>query len=175
MEKLYKLTDEKGGTCGGMQWGVNVTHRANPPLNYWESRITKGKIVVKNVTKEQAKKKRIKREPRLCTDTVIHAYRNKNLAFLINYRHAGFPEPRIYSARGKVVVDDGAKVGCLQLTTIRKLQKPKWIGHKKERLVRKRFSDLSDSNFDSNVWGSIHYTYIDYAKLADQAVKEVMG
>ena len=44
--------------------------------------------------------------PALCSGTVLHAYKDKNLAFLLNPIHADIKNPLIFSAEGDVVVDN---------------------------------------------------------------------
>jgi hypothetical protein len=91
---LYKLTDEKGQTHGGTQWGEEVTHKARE----------RGKA--------------------LCTESVIHCYRHPLLAVLFNPIHADFRTPLLWEATGRVVADDGLKVGCKKVTTIRQIPLP---------------------------------------------------
>jgi hypothetical protein len=111
---LYKLTDKNDQTHNYMQWGVNVTHEL--PL---------------------------KDNPQLCSDQVIHAYRNINLAILLNPIHAGYIPFNIWEANGKVEVEDYGKVGCFQLETITKLNIPDWyIDEEKRRTVQVQFAVL---------------------------------
>jgi len=113
VEKLYKLTDPDGKTHSGMQWGPGVTHTLPRKEN-----------------------------PRLCTEDVIHAYRDPNLAFLLNPVHGNYLKPQLWQAKGEVVVEDWGKVGCFRLTTIKELSKPKWISKRIENCVRARFAIL---------------------------------
>ena len=93
--KLYKLTDQDGTTYkGSTLWGVNTTNKAKG----------KGK--------------------KLCTEDVIHAYEDPYLAILVNPAHADIHNPKLWEAKGKVVVEDGLKVGCKSLTTIKELPVP---------------------------------------------------
>lgn len=94
---LYKLTDAKGQTRGETQWGVNITHIAKDPDCL----------------------------PRLCTGTIIHAYRTPIMAVLMNTVHACFLQPRLWEAEGEVAVDDGTKVGCRELTTLKEISLPR--------------------------------------------------
>ena len=93
--KLYKLTDDKNCTRGGTEWGKGITHKAN----------RKGK--------------------ELCTSDVIHAYRHPLLAVLLNPIHTDFHKIRLWEAEGEVVADDGLKVGCKELTTVKRIRVPK--------------------------------------------------
>ena len=90
-EKLYKLTDENNRTRHDMQWGAGVTHHANASL-----------------------------PAQLCTAGVIHAYRSAELAAFMAPIHVDRNVRTLWIAKGKVVVDDGTKVGCRSLTTLRR-------------------------------------------------------
>ena len=93
--KLYKLTDEKGRTRGGMQWGPGVTHKAT------------GKGT------------------ELCSDGWIHAYEHPLIAVLMNPQHANFVNPRLWEAEGEIGVRDGnLKCGAKELTTVREIPMP---------------------------------------------------
>lgn len=95
--KLYKLTDQDMRTHGGYQWELG-----------------------KEVTVEPDEHG----ERRLCTRTVLHAYRDPLLAVLMNPIHADIDSPRLFEAEGEIVADDGAKVGCSQLRLVRELDVP---------------------------------------------------
>jgi len=93
---LFKLTYQDGTTRKGeeneTQWGRGVTHKADgkrPREGRW-----------------------------LCTDQVIHAYRSPEIAAFSNMWHAQIPDPICWRARGRVLVDDGRKIGCKTLTTL---------------------------------------------------------
>ena len=93
--KYYKLTDKKGQTYGGLQWGENVSHKATG----------KGK--------------------ELCTDAVIHFYIDPYLAVFANPIHAKFDNPRLWEGKAKRIVNrDALKGGCKEFTTIRELPLP---------------------------------------------------
>ena len=112
--KLYKLTNKNGCTQGNTQWGIGVTH---------ELKATE--------------------KPRLCTKDVLHAYKNINLALLLNPNHANISNPKIWEAEGKIVVEDYGKVGCFKLTTTKELSCPDWyIDDKKRRRVQVQFAVL---------------------------------
>ena len=99
MVNLYKLTDQEGKTYrGSTQWGENITH-----------------AVVKRVE-----------NPALCSDQVVHAYRNINLGILLNPVFGYYDPFRIWEAEGGVVVEDWGKVGCYSLTTTKELPIPDW-------------------------------------------------
>ena len=94
MTTLYKLTDENGYTYGGCQWGKGVEHLAAG-------------------TGE------------LCGPGWLHAYTDPLLAVLLNPIHANFRNPRLWEAEGDVgKEDDGLKVGCTRLKTIREIPLP---------------------------------------------------
>ena len=80
--------------------------------------------------------------PALCSGTVLHAYKDKNLAFLLNPIHADIKNPLIFSAEGDVVVDNWDKVGCFELTTLKQLLFPKWVGSDRDHRVRVMFAVL---------------------------------
>ena len=112
--ELYKLTNKNGCTQGNTQWGIGVTH---------ELKATE--------------------KPRLCTKDVLHAYKNINLALLLNPNHANISNPKIWEAEGKIVVEDYGKVGCFKLTTTKELSCPDWyIDDKKRRRVQVQFAVL---------------------------------
>lgn len=92
--KLYKLTDEHERTFNNTRWGKNVTHQA----------VGNGRS--------------------LCSDGFIHAYTNPILAIIMNPIHAKFNNPILWEAEGKVIIDDGTKVGCKSLTTVRRIALP---------------------------------------------------
>jgi hypothetical protein len=96
METLYKITDTGDCTRQGTKWGVNVTH------------------------------KKYGKDHRLCSDTVLHAYRTKMQALLMNEVGAYQFPLHLWKAVGKVVVEGIDKVGCCSLTTLKRLPVPKW-------------------------------------------------
>jgi len=102
---LYKLTNERGVTrsdlTGETHWREGQTLTLLPCL-----------------------------DPQLCSCDVIHAYRDPNSALLLNPVHAGFRNPLIWEAEGKVVVEDWGKVGCFALTTIKRIDYPEWYSDK---------------------------------------------
>ena len=93
--KLFKITDKNGRTRGDTQWGENVTHKATA------------------------------RGRELCTNQVIHAYRDPYLAIFHNPIGGNYKYMQIWEAKGKVVADDGMKVGCKSLTTLKQIPVPK--------------------------------------------------
>jgi hypothetical protein len=91
---LCKLTTKDDMTHGGMGWGPGVAHT-------------------------------VKGKPALCSPTVLHAYRSPLLAVLMDPGQAEFgPSAHLWEAEGEVVIDDGAKVGCQTLTTVRRIDLP---------------------------------------------------
>jgi len=104
---LYKLTRPDDTTTRGTRWGPGVTRTA------------KGDG-----------------EPKLCSRTVIHAYRDPLLALLMDPIQAGFGAgAHLWEATGEVVVDDGTKVGCRSLTTVRRLRKPRLTTEQRVRFA----------------------------------------
>lgn len=105
MTTLYKLTDyrDQTGPYYPIQWGEGVTHSADLHL-----------------------------VPELCTGGVIHAYRSPLVAEFLSPAHISWwRTAHLWEAEGDVVVDDGTKVGCRSLTTIRRLAfKPVTIDHR---------------------------------------------
>ena len=103
--KLYKLTDEKGETQGGCQWGENVTNEIPTKI--------RGKV--------------------LCKSGLFHAYKNQNLGLLLNPIHSDFSNIILWEAEGEICVEDWGKVGTWKLTTRKELQLPDWYSDKKLR------------------------------------------
>ena len=94
--KLYKLTDKKGQTLGGTQWGPGVTHEAAGEGT------------------------------ELCSDGVIHAYEHPLIAVLMNSSHGNFQTPRLWEAEGEgeIVRDGQFKCGVKRLTTVQEIPVP---------------------------------------------------
>jgi hypothetical protein len=96
--KLYKLTEQDETTyCKSMSWKVGKTNRVKKCNN-----------------------------PKLCSGDVIHAYKNKNLALLLNPQHAHIKKPLMFECSGKVVVEDWGKIGVFSLKCEKKMRLPKW-------------------------------------------------
>ena len=116
--KLYKLTDQDGytrrGQTGETQWTAGMT-----------------------ITKPR------KNNPQLCSNDVVHATRGLELALLLNPNQAAISNPQPWEAEGEPVVYDYGKVGCLELTTVKKLPVPAWfLDSTITRRVRVRFAIL---------------------------------
>jgi hypothetical protein len=60
----------------------------------------------------------------MCGSGWLHAYRSPEIAALMNPAHANFKNPVLWEAEGDVGIDDGTKVGCTRLKTIRIIQMP---------------------------------------------------
>jgi hypothetical protein len=60
----------------------------------------------------------------LCNENWLHAYTDPLLAVLLNPIHADIKEPILWEAEGDVGTDDGLKVGCTRLKTIRQVPLP---------------------------------------------------
>lgn len=98
MSTLYKLTTQdhktRKGAYNECQWGEGVSHS--------------GKGVGD-----------------LCGDGYIHAYTHPLLAVLLNPIHAAIVNPVLWECAGDVVLsDNGLKVGCVTLTTVRRVPLP---------------------------------------------------
>lgn len=96
---LYKLTSmfDKTGPHRECQWGEGVTHKAPT------------------------------RCPSLCTDGWIHAYRDPLLAILMDPIQGIFTSSlkfHLWLAEGTIGADDGTKVGCRTLTTLKRAPIP---------------------------------------------------
>ena len=111
--KLYKLTKQDISTYGGFTFELGKKHI----------------------------KKKIK-NPELCSSDVFHAYGDINLAFLLNPIHADIKNPRLFEAKGKVVVRDFGKVGCFDFKLVREIKYPKWVGSDIDTKVRLYFALL---------------------------------
>ena len=85
--QLYKLTNSKGNTKNNTHWEVGITHSLE-----------------------------IKRNPRLCSEDVLHAYTSPLLATLMNPAHASYINPLCFTVDGEIAISDGTKVGCFSLT-----------------------------------------------------------
>src|SRR3990167_9065264 len=92
----YKLTDAKGRTYGGTQWGPGVRHDAAGDGQ------------------------------NLCSDGWIHYYDSPELAVLMNPIGAAFLTPRLWEfvPEGEQLHDHGLKSGCKAGTTIREVALP---------------------------------------------------
>jgi len=94
--KLYKLTNNKSETYNNTKWAVGVKHRI------------------------------FKRGHELCSDQVFHVYRHPVQAVFFNPIHANIDNPRLFEVRtGKIVADDGTKVGVKTIEVIREMVLPK--------------------------------------------------
>ncbi len=88
----------------------------------------------------------ISSNPRLCTDQVLHAYRDLNLGLLANMLgyDAAIPNPRAFEAEGIVVASENNKVGVFNLTITSEIEVPAWA-HQPETihtLVLKYLQDV---------------------------------
>jgi hypothetical protein len=110
--KLYKLTDQNQETQGGTKWDVGVTH-SHKKCD----------------------------DPQMCSGNVFHAYRNANLAFLLNPNHADISNPILWECEGEVAVSDWGKVGCFSLKISQRLPAPAWVTSNETR-VRLMFAVL---------------------------------
>jgi len=96
MTTLYKLTNLHSQTRSATQWGENVTHEL-PVRDAYQ----------------------------LCSKQVLHAYASPELAVLMDPIHAILlPDAILWEAEGDIVVNDGTKVGCTRLTTLKRIPIP---------------------------------------------------
>ena len=107
-ETLYKLTSKTDETRNGTKWGQGVTHEAD------------GNSLT------------------LCNDRWIHAYRDPYLALLMNPVHADLINPHLWECTGVVGLDQVDKIGCTQLTTVKRIRKPRIT-----LAMRRRFAVLA--------------------------------
>ena len=105
MPTLYKLTDADGRTHGGCQWAEGVEHTA-PGTG------------------------------ELCTAGWLHAYTHPLLAVLMSPAHVSWwRTARLWEAEGDVGKNDGIKVGCTRLCTIREIPRPVVTDEQRTRLA----------------------------------------
>ena len=96
MITLYKLTSLQSQTYNQTQWGENVTHEL-PVRDTYE----------------------------LCSYQVIHAYVSPELAVLMDPIQASLlPHAILWEAKGDVAINDGTRVGCTKLTTLKRIPIP---------------------------------------------------
>ena len=110
---LYKLTNQNNETYRDFKFELGKKHT---------------KVKIKN--------------PELCSSDVFHAYDDINLAFLLNPIHASIENPKLFEAKGKVVVRDFGKVGCFDFELVREIKYPKWVGSDIDTKVRLYFALL---------------------------------
>jgi hypothetical protein len=100
--KCFKLTDEKGQSFNGMQWGEGITN---------EIQLKEDETIA------------------LCSNTCLHFYDDKYLAVLLNPTHAQFKSPILWEAiadGSNIISNYNLKFGCLKLTTLRKIELPEY-------------------------------------------------
>jgi hypothetical protein len=92
---IYKITDAEDKSYGGCRWGENVTHTADG-------------------------------EGELCTEHWIHAYTDPLLAVMMNPVHGDYAlaSAHLWECEGVVGKDDGTKLGCTSLTTLKRIELP---------------------------------------------------
>ena len=90
----YKLTDAKAQTRGGIQWGEGVTHSGTG-------------------------------DEGLCSEGVIHCYTSPLVAVFMDPIYSEYlPSGRLWEAEGETAFNDGTKIGCRSLTTLREIAVP---------------------------------------------------
>ena len=119
--KLYKLTKRDGSTHNGYDYAGQLIHE-----------------------------KPYKENPSLCSTDVFHAYKNANLAFMLNPIHADIVSPRLFEIEGDVVAEDWGKVGSFRQEVIKELPIPDWVRGKNANKIRVYFAILcAESVFPS--------------------------
>lgn len=123
-DKLIKLTDQNMRTHNeSFQWELGKKYEIEPD----------------------------KRGTELCTDQVFHAYRDIDLALLLNPIHADIPasELRIFDAEGSVVDEEWDKVGTHDQTLKKELPLPEWYADVNVRIrVYAKFAALAAAAAD---------------------------
>ena len=130
--RLYKLTDEHLKTYAGFDWSELLEQQKPAP------RLKGGYSY-------------------LCGSSVYHAYTSPLVAVLMNPVHAGFENPRMLEVGGKIVVNDGTKVGCLTLRPLREIELP--VVTQEQRIRFGIFSALAAYNKCTKEGGFYSYTF----------------
>lgn len=108
MATLWKLTDSDLRTRGGTKWELGVKQEIHPAL----------------------------REPKLCTNGVLHAYDSPLQMLLYRDAHGKSGDGRhLFEAKGVVRVKDGSKVGTYELTLIKEFKLPRLTQDDMKRLM----------------------------------------
>ena len=105
----------------------------------------------------------------LCGPGFIHAYTDQVLAVMMNPAHACFKTPRLYLAEGIVALNDGCKVGCVSLTTLKRLPLPRVTLAQRVRFgILSALEVCADASFVewANNWLSGKDRSVDVARLA---------
>ena len=163
-DKLIKLTDQNMKTHkGSHQWELGKKYEVEPD----------------------------KRGTKLCTDQVFHAYRDINLALLMNPIHADIPASklRIFEAEGQVVAEEWDKVGTHNLILTKELPLPEWyadVGVRKKVCVKFAAAAAAFATSASAAVFAAATAFatanadasdskIDFIKLAKLAIKEALN
>lgn len=77
----------------------------------------------------------------------LHAYKHPLMAVFMNSAHADIIKPVLWEAKGKIELDDGCKVLCRKLTTIRKIELPE-ITIKQRIRISIRIAQYASSKID---------------------------
>ena len=95
MTKLYKITDSADQTYGKCQWGEGITIK------------TSG-------------------EGEMCGEGYTHWYTDPRLAVLFNPIHGDFDleTAHLWEGEGEIIKTDGLKVGCIEATTLKRINFP---------------------------------------------------
>lgn len=95
MTKLYKITDSEDQTCNMCQWGEGVTVKTSGIGG-------------------------------MCGKGFTHWYTDPRLAVIFNPIHGYFnlETAHLWEGEGEIIETDGLKVGCIEATTIRRIDFP---------------------------------------------------
>lgn len=104
MEQVIKLTSRYRITRNNMRWQVGKTNSVQP---YWDNRFYFSPLKVQ-----------------LCTPGCLHAYRSVELAAFAKHIHCDFYTRAALCETPKIHVDDGLKLGCIEITPLRWIKLP---------------------------------------------------
>ena len=95
MTKLYKITNSEDQTCNMCQWGEGITVKTSGIGG-------------------------------MCGKGFTHWYTDPRLAVIFNPVHGNFnlETAHLWEGEGEIIETDGLKVGCIEATTIRRIDFP---------------------------------------------------
>ena len=142
--KLYKLTEQDGTTRNNIQWDVGIVHKV-----------------------EECE------QPELCSGDVLHAYKNINLAFLLNPIHANIYSPKLFEVEGDICVEDYGKVGCFSLDVTRELEIPVWTNSSYKKKVQVMFAILCAESvlYVWNIYNTLDTRVVDAIEAAREYLR----
>lgn len=104
MEQVIKLTSHYRRTSSNMRWQVGKTNSVQP---YWDNRFYFSPLKVQ-----------------LCAPGCLHAYRSIELAAFAKHIHCYAYTRAALCETSKIHVDDGLKLGCIEITPLRWIKLP---------------------------------------------------